>query len=239
MSLNYKLIATQLGESIKYESTLNGINRTFLSLTDLTFEEYLNSAITSSRSQTVYSWILTIDNSSLSENKKIDLIRKAIELLVVNERSKLKLISLLPRKSVTEKYISSKTGNRNYLDKKRIRDLKVIKSSLFDFSRLIKLCGELNIAFSNKSYLSVIMLTRAILDHVPPVFGFRDFEQVANNYGSKSFKDSMLNLNNSSKKIADLYLHTQIRKRESLPNSTQVDFSNDLDLLLSEIIRIS
>lgn len=237
--VNFKLIATQFGELTKYDVSLNEINRTFLSLTDLTFKEYLNTAITSIRSQTVYSWILTISNSSLGENKKISLIKDAIEILVVNEGAKLKLSSLLPRDTTIDKYISIKTGNRNYIDKDRFRNLTAIKSNLFDFTKLIKLCEELNLAFLNKSYLSVAMLTRAILDHVPPVFGFKDFSQVANNYGSKSFKDSMLNLNNSSKKISDSHLHMQIRKRESLPNLTQVDFSNDLDLLLSEITRIS
>ena len=45
-------------------------------------------------------------------------------------------------------------------------------------------------------------------------------------------------LSNSLRKIADNYLHTQIRKNEVLPNSTQIDYSNDVDLLLSEIIRL-
>lgn len=175
MSLNYKLVATQLGESIKYESTVNGINRTFLSLTNLTFKEYLNPAITSSRSQTVYSWILTISNSSLGENKKISIIKEAIEILVVNEGAKLKLLSLLPRNTTTGKHILVKTGNINYIDKGRIKNLRAIKSDLFDFSKLIRLCEELDLAFSNKSYLSVAMLTRAILDHVPQFLGLRIF----------------------------------------------------------------
>jgi len=238
MTLNYKLIATQLGESIKYESTINGINRTFLSLTSLTLSQYPNSAITSSRSKTAYDWVMTIGNSSLPENKKASVIKDAIELLVVNEGSKLKLLSLMPRKTAANNRVQTKIGNWNYVSKARIQNIKKIKTTLFDFSKLIKLCEELNTAFSNKSYLSVTMLARAILDHVPPIFGFKDFSRVANNYGTKSFKDSMLNLNNSSKKIADSYLHTQIRKKESLPNSTQVDFSNNLDMLLGEIIRI-
>lgn len=49
----------------------------------------------------------------------------------------------------------------------------------------------------------------------------------------------MSRLENSSRKIADSYLHTKIRKKESLPNKTQVNFSNDIDVLLAEIIRIS
>jgi hypothetical protein len=33
-------------------------------------------------------------------------------------------------------------------------------------------------------------------------------------------------------------LHYQIRKSETLPNETQIGFSNDIDVLLSEIVRI-
>jgi hypothetical protein len=83
------------------------------------------------------------------------------------------------------------------------------------------------------------MLTRAIIDHVPPIFGAKTFNEVASNYsGTKSFKDSMLHLSNSARKIGDSHLHVQVRSRESLPNRTQVDFSRDLDVLLGEIVRI-
>ena len=98
---------------------------------------------------------------------------------------------------------------------------------------------ELDHAFSIENYISVILLVRAILDHVPSIFGLNTFPEVANNYGTKSFKDSMLHLENSSRKIADSYLHTRIRRKESLPNPTQVNFSNDIDVLLAEIVRIS
>ena len=100
--------------------------------------------------------------------------------------------------------------------------------------------SELDSAFEAKNYISVILLVRAILDHISPIFDFDTFPELANNYkGAKSFKESMLNLENSSRKIADTYLHVKIRSKETLPNSTQINFSNDLDVLLAEIIRIS
>jgi hypothetical protein len=88
--------------------------------------------------------------------------------------------------------------------------------------------------------MAVAMLVRAILDHVPPIFSCKNFAEVSNNYGggSKSFKQSMANLESSSRKIADSHLHTQIRSKEILPNKTQVNFSNDLDVLLAEIVRL-
>lgn len=48
----------------------------------------------------------------------------------------------------------------------------------------------------------------------------------------------MDHLQKSSRKIADSHLHIMIRKKEVLPNATQVDFKNDLDRLLGEIVRI-
>lgn len=126
----------------------------------------------------------------------------------------------------------------SYIDKKRFQALKK-KTEKFDFSRLLQILSELDHAFSVGNYTSVILLTRAILDHIPPVFGSNTFTEVVNNYGTKSFKDSMSHLENSSRKIADSYLHTKIRKKESLPNKIQVNFSNDIDVLLAEIVRIT
>jgi len=82
------------------------------------------------------------------------------------------------------------------------------------------------------------MLVRSILDHVPPIFQSRNFGEVVANHGGRSFKESMRNLNDSSRKIGDQHLHGQIRRKETLPNETQVDFSNSLDVLLAEIERL-
>jgi hypothetical protein len=83
------------------------------------------------------------------------------------------------------------------------------------------------------------MLTRAIIDHVPPVFGYSTFLEVANNCkGTSSFKKSMQHLENSSRNIANQHLHGQIRKSETVPTLAQVNFANDLDVLLAEIVRV-
>jgi hypothetical protein len=83
------------------------------------------------------------------------------------------------------------------------------------------------------------MLVRAIIDHVPPIFGVKSFSEVASNYGgSRSFRESMQHLAVSARKIADGHLHVQIRASEVLPTWTQVDFSRDLDVLLGEVVRI-
>jgi len=141
-------------------------------------------------------------------------------------------------KNIKPKRQIAKSGAYNFVNQNRIKELKTIKSGDFDVSKLVRLCEELNTAFSLENFLSTAMLVRAIADHIPPIFGKTSFTEVANNHGSKSFKDSIKNLDNSSRKISDSHLHTQIRKKEVLPNSNQVDFSNDLDVLLSEIYRV-
>jgi hypothetical protein len=103
----------------------------------------------------------------------------------------------------------------------------------------VALLHELNDCHQNRDYFAIAALVRAVIDHVPPLFGCKTFTEVASSYaGSRSFKDSMNHLEGSARKIADQHLHSRIRRAEVLPNITQVDFSNDLDVLLAEIVRI-
>jgi hypothetical protein len=126
-----------------------------------------------------------------------------------------------------------------YVDLGQVAELKSIASSKFDLSRLVRMCEELNIAHTNECQMSIAMLVRAIVDHVPPIFEQQSFAHVANNYaGAKSFKGSMQHLDASLRNIADAHLHVYVRPREVLPTFTQVDFRADLDVLLAEVIRL-
>lgn len=83
-------------------------------------------------------------------------------------------------------------------------------------------------------------MLRTILHHIPPIFGFSNIEEVTNNYaGGISFKKVMKHLLESSKNIGDLHLHGQVKAKDTLPNDIQVDYRNDLDLLLCEIIKLT
>jgi hypothetical protein len=131
-------------------------------------------------------------------------------------------------------------AKQNYVDPTRIQEVEAISSDEFDATKLVKMCEELNTANSNSCHMTIAMLVRAIIDHVPPMLGYDTFREVANNYnGTKSFSDSMKHLEESMRKISDSILHTKIRKKEILPTFVQVDFSADLDVLLGEIIRVN
>jgi hypothetical protein len=134
---------------------------------------------------------------------------------------------------------STSKAVEDYIATARINELGAIRSQSFDLSRLIQLCNELNLAHAGKAYMSIAMLTRAIIDHVPPIFGKKTFAEVANNHsGGKSFGDAMRHLDISLRNVADNHLHVQIRSKESLPAFTQVDFRSDFDLLIGEIVRL-
>lgn len=128
---------------------------------------------------------------------------------------------------------------RIFVSKERIKELEAIKSDSFDLTRLVKMCNEINDNFLKENFISVIILVRTVMNHVSPIFKFETFSEVTNNYKcEKSLKGSLQHLEDSSRNIADGYLHIPARKKEILPTSTQVNFSQDLDILLGEIVRI-
>lgn len=124
-----------------------------------------------------------------------------------------------------------------YVSKSRIAELRQIHSANFDLRRLVRLCEELNRCFASNSFCATAALLRAVIDHVPPIFEVKTFSEVANNIGGKSDKNSLLRLQTACRDISDAVLHQRIRRREILPTAIQVDFKNELDVLLGEIIR--
>lgn len=83
------------------------------------------------------------------------------------------------------------------------------------------------------------MLVRAITDHVAPILRCKNFSEVANQYAApRSVSEQMKQLDTSLRKVADSFLHQQIRQSEVLPLSPQVDFKEAVDVLLAEIVRL-
>ena len=133
------------------------------------------------------------------------------------------------------------TGGLTIIAESRLKELRALRPAQLDFQRVIRLCEELNSAYSQGCFFATIMHTRSLLDHVPPVFGKTKFTEVVNNYsgGGKSFTESMQRLEDAARKIADGHLHTPMRAAETLPTAQQVYFGRQLDALLAEIVRIT
>ena len=125
----------------------------------------------------------------------------------------------MDRKKIPSKEIGDSDSKKSYyIENSVILSLSELRSEKYDLVKLIKLCKELNDNYSLGNYLSCGMLIRAILDHIPPIFNKSTFTEVANNYGTKSFKDIILPLEDTARKISDSYLHNTIRKRRLVSN---------------------
>jgi hypothetical protein len=117
-----------------------------------------------------------------------------------------------------------------------LASLRAASPTQFDFTKLIGFCEELNDAYRRAKYLSAILLIRAVMNHVPPVFGQTTFAAVVANAG-RSVKPMLERLEREARPIADLHTHILMRKRESLPSRNQVEpYKASFELLLHEVI---
>jgi len=131
---------------------------------------------------------------------------------------------------------SGGTSTISYVNPSRIAALHELDRPRLDPKRLICLLEELNKAAASDCYMATAMVVRAILDHVPTVYGYRTFAQVVANYGwPQSVKRSMDHLDKSLRNIADGHLHLPMRQAEDVPTFHQVDFRPALDQLLGDV----
>jgi uncharacterized protein (TIGR02391 family) len=79
--INFRHIATQIGDSLKYSTTVNEIDRLGQSILRANKENFPNSAITSARAQTLYNWVLSLANTPLDSTERVKrLIQFCLEL---------------------------------------------------------------------------------------------------------------------------------------------------------------
>lgn len=68
--MNIRLIATHIGDRLKYDTTVNEIDRLGQSILQIPKEEFPNSAITSVRAQSIYNWIMSLGKSSFTNDER-------------------------------------------------------------------------------------------------------------------------------------------------------------------------
>lgn len=79
--MEIRLIATQIGDKLKYDTSVNEINRLGQSILKVRKEEFNNDSITSVRAKDIYSWIMTLGKTSLNKEERMKrLVKFCIEL---------------------------------------------------------------------------------------------------------------------------------------------------------------
>jgi hypothetical protein len=135
-----------------------------------------------------------------------------------------------------------RSGGPQFVHDERLIALRALVGAKPDPRRLVRLCEEINLCHDLGCTMAVALLIRTVINHVPPALGLRTFAEVSNNYGgdpktNKSFKKIASKLEEVARNIGDRIAHETMRDVEGLPTATQIDFSQELDVLLEEVVR--
>ncbi|NLR82282.1 TIGR02391 family protein [Chitinophaga eiseniae] len=94
--MNYRLIATQIGDSLKYSTSVNEIDRIGQSILRINKENFPNESITSVRAKTMYDWVLSLAKTPLDNTERTKrLIGFCLEL--TSEENKKNTIEFLEK----------------------------------------------------------------------------------------------------------------------------------------------
>lgn len=93
--VNFRLIAIKLGEGLKNISTINDISRIAKAVFDFEVKSHPLESITSSRSQLVYDWVMTLSEQPIDEESKLHLLDQFIRNLTPSD-SQLRSIIRFP-----------------------------------------------------------------------------------------------------------------------------------------------
>lgn len=139
----------------------------------------------------------------------------------------------------TEK-VQAEEPPRDYVERGIIDQLKSVENERWGgVDRLVRFCEELNACFTGGQLFAVTCLTRTILGYVVPLFRCKTFDQVAKlEFGSKELEEAVKCLDSSFRNVGNHYLGSPISQGGVLPSPRQVDFAEELNTLLAEVVRL-
>lgn len=123
-----------------------------------------------------------------------------------------------------------------YINQSIINDFKK-KTGPFNYAKLISFLVSLNYLHQEGSAETSAILIRAILDHIPPLFGFKSFDEIVNNYpwtpSHKEYMKRLLDFKNEG----DDMLHTQISNRRTHIQLNDLPAGIRINTLLEECLK--
>jgi hypothetical protein len=139
------------------------------------------------------------------------------------------LVGQLPTPRVPVLYI-----NRQIVDVIRAKD----GQSAFNVTKLLKLIDELNDNYVRKNSYASHGLLRAILDHIPPIFGYTSFREVANNHAWGQTDKRYMRRLADFRDQADDALHRQISTKPDVLDFDDMLASVHVNRLLQECAEL-
>ena len=126
-----------------------------------------------------------------------------------------------------------------YVDPRHITDWEqAAAATKWDVSRLSALANDLNASYAQERPFSCLMLIRAIMDHIPPLFGQHLFSQVASQFPGIRTDKAYVKALGDNRLLGDDVLHRHIG--EQLPRITMHDVPARifLDALLRGVVTV-
>jgi hypothetical protein len=102
MAANYKLIAIQVGDALKFSTSINEINRIAGAIFRFQCESFPNDSITSSRAQLIHNWILSLARQRMGEDERNQLLKAFIDQLAGEGELRVSVYSILASAGVAE-----------------------------------------------------------------------------------------------------------------------------------------
>jgi hypothetical protein len=118
---------------------------------------------------------------------------------------------LLPAQVEVDVIGDPEEGVMPYVDLGLIEKIAGAASPQWDCSKLRQLVAELNDNVARDNGLAAHALLRALLDHIPPLFGYPNFTQVVNNHSWTQAGKRYMKRLEEFRNQADDALHTQIK----------------------------
>jgi len=93
--MNIRLIAVEVGDALKYSTTLNEIDRIGGAIFPFRCDNYPNEAITSSRAKRIYDWVMSLGRYRCSAGERSELLTSFIQRLASTEDERTRILRIL------------------------------------------------------------------------------------------------------------------------------------------------
>lgn len=175
-----------------------------------------------------------LDDCNSSEEFLILLLSKFIEnhKSEMNRYATMALWQVSPRVSAPSLYQLDYYVSTNHLSEL----YSISEFTSWDLKKLIRLLEEINETYQRGNLFACAMLLRAVIDHVPPIWGKKSFNEVTSHLTGISNKRQLERLEKSLRNVSDGALHKHIRKKEFVIEREQLKFEPEIAALIEEII---
>ncbi|MFF6903305.1 hypothetical protein [Streptomyces hydrogenans] len=136
---------------------------------------------------------------------------------------------------------ASENDRPPYLDAELLADLEdAARSTPWKTGKLLALCHELNSNHAAQNPYACVALVRAITDHIPPIFGHKDFAQVAANHSFSMQRTDKAHAKHLAefKDIAHDALHRPIGPSVHIHTMDDVPAPTRLRAVLHELVTL-